>query len=255
MYNKGAGEIPMDYLRIGDRVIEYELRKSKKAQRLVMTIKGTKMIVSVPRFVTLAHARDYLESNKDQILKKLEKIEAKTTNNNSTKNYISGEKHLYRGRYYPLHIEEMTGSTKDSGTFAVFVGSRIQITITPGLTEQEKSNEAKRLLEQWYIGQAKKLLPEQVDYYAKQLNLSYSVLRIKDQKTKWGSCSSKKAINLNWRIIMAPNQVIAYVILHELVHLKHMNHSRDFWMTLESYFPDCKKWRKWLKDNGNELMA
>ncbi|UWG97701.1 M48 family metallopeptidase [Dehalobacter sp. DCM] len=245
----------MDYLRIGNRVIEYELRKSKKAQRLVMTIKGSKMIVSVPGFVTFAYARNYLESHKHQILKKLEKIQAKATNNNFTKNYISGEKHLYRGRYYPLHIEEMKGSTKGSGTFAEFVGSRIHITITPGLTEQEKSNEAKRLLEQWYISQAKKLLPEQVDYYAKQLNLSYSVLRIKDQKTKWGSCSSKKAINLNWRIIMAPNQVIAYVILHELVHLKHMNHSRDFWVTLESYFPDYKKWRKWLKDNGNELMA
>lgn len=240
----------MEYLRIGNRLVEYELRKSNKAQRLIITIRDQKMKVSVPAFVTFAYAKNYLESHKDQILKQLEKIEAKI-GGTSAKQYVSGEKHLYRGRYYPLYIED----TMDSHTFAVFVGSRINVYVPSGLREQDRSNDARKLLEDWYLRQAKKLLPEQVDYYAKQFKISYEKIRIKDQKTKWGSCSSKRCINLNWRIIMAPNQVIAYVIIHELVHLKHMNHSNDFWSTVESYFPDYKKWRKWLQDNGRELMG
>ena len=113
----------------------------------------------------------------------------------------------------------------------------------------------KSLIEDWYKGQAQKLLPEQVDYYSRLLCATYNKLRIKDQKTRWGSCSNKGNINLNWRIIMAPHQVAAYVIIHELAHLKHMNHSKDFWKTVEESLPGYKKWKKWLTQNGKELLS
>lgn len=240
----------MEYLRIGSRLVEYELRKSNKAQRLIITIRDQKMKVSVPAFVTFAYAKNYIENHKEQILKQLEKIEAKS-GNASVKQYSSGEKHLYRGRYYPLNIEDSI----DASTFAVFMGSRITVYVPSGLRQQERSDATRKLLEEWYIRQAKKLLPEQVDYYAKRFNISYEKIRVKNQKSKWGSCSSKGGINLNWHIIMAPNQVIAYVIIHELAHLKHMNHSGAFWGTVEEYFPEYKQWRKWLRDNGRELMG
>jgi hypothetical protein len=76
---------------------------------------------------------------------------------------------------------------------------------------------------------------------------------IKDQKTRWGSCSKKGNINLNWRLIMAPLHVIDYVVVHELCHLKVMNHSKDFWNLVESIQPNNHERRRWLKVNGNRL--
>ena len=78
-------------------------------------------------------------------------------------------------------------------------------------------------------------------------------MRISGAKTRWGSCSAKKNINLNWRLILAPPKVIDYVIAHELSHTVHMNHSKQFWAHVEGMIPDHRRYRKWLKDHGRFL--
>jgi len=166
------------------------------------------------------------------------------------KKFATGEKFLYRGRSYPLLVKE----SKELPPGASFIGSRIVAYVPSNTPQAQRDLLVKESLKSWYKSQAQKLLPEQVDYYAKLLNISYNKLRVKDQKTRWGSCSNKGNINLNWRIIMAPNQVTAYVIIHELTHLIFLNHSKDFWKTVEQYLPDYKKWRKWLAKNGRDLF-
>lgn len=83
--------------------------------------------------------------------------------------------------------------------------------------------------------------------------ISYNRLRISSAKTRWGSCSRKRNINLNWRLIFAPEQVLDYVIVHELSHLTHMNHSKAFWSHVESMMPDYKTHRAWLKHSAHAL--
>lgn len=83
--------------------------------------------------------------------------------------------------------------------------------------------------------------------------ISYNRLRISSAKTRWGSCSRKRNINLNWRLIFAPEQVLDYVITHELSHLTHMNHSKAFWKHVESMMPDYKTHRAWLKRSAHAL--
>lgn len=100
---------------------------------------------------------------------------------------------------------------------------------------------------------ALKKIPERVNDYAKQMGEMYSGIRIKDQKTLWGSCSTRRNLNFNWRLVMAPEKVLDYVIVHELCHLKHMDHSPAFWHWVESVMPDYRKHRKWLKENGWQL--
>jgi predicted metal-dependent hydrolase len=78
-------------------------------------------------------------------------------------------------------------------------------------------------------------------------------VRIKNQKTMWGSCSSKNNINLNYLLLMAPKGVIDYVIVHELVHTIHRNHSTDFWDSVESIMPEFQEHKRWLKKNGYKL--
>jgi predicted metal-dependent hydrolase len=238
----------MEYLRIGNKVIEYELYKSTKAKRVCITIKNQLVKVAVPSDLSFEYAKFFLENNKGWVLKTLQKQQNKAKSL-QLKKYLAGEKFLYRGRNYPLVIEKTPGPE----FYTIFKGSRIVTYVPPDLSPREQSLMVKNLIEKWYRGQAENILPEQVDYYSKLLALPYKKLKIKDQKTRWGSCSAKKNINLNWRIIMAPNQVIAYVIIHELTHLRYMNHSQQFWDTVEHYLPDYKKWKTWLAENGKEL--
>ena len=82
----------------------------------------------------------------------------------------------------------------------------------------------------------------------------YQNVRVKNQKTRWGSCSSKGNINLNLRLMMAPEPAIDYVIVHELCHLRVLNHSPAFWTLVESCFPDYRRWRAWFKEHGASLI-
>lgn len=104
-----------------------------------------------------------------------------------------------------------------------------------------------------YRKKAEMILTERVHYYEPILGVKVNRIHIKDQKTRWGSCSSKKNVNLNWRLILAPQEVMDYVIIHELCHLIEMNHSRAFWELVESICPDYRERKQWLKENAGKL--
>lgn len=102
--------------------------------------------------------------------------------------------------------------------------------------------------------QARTMLTEKTDYYKKILGVNYKRLRIGDQKTRWGSCSSNGTISYNWRLILMPEEIMDYVVVHELCHLLEMNHSNNFWHQVSGIIPDYKVKRKWLKENGNRYQ-
>lgn len=122
----------------------------------------------------------------------------------------------------------------------------------PQALQKDKSDYEKRL-EAPYRQAAKKYIPKRVRFYADILQVDYGKITIRDQKTRWGSCSSNGNLNFNWRLILAPPKVLDYVVIHELCHRKEMNHSTRFWQYVESIMPDYKEQRKWLKDNGSSL--
>ena len=91
-------------------------------------------------------------------------------------------------------------------------------------------------------------------YFAKQIGATYGRITIRNQKTRWGSCSSKGNLNFNCLLMLAPSEVIDYVVVHELCHRKEMNHSKAFWSEVEKVLPDYKAHVKWLKDEGGNIM-
>lgn len=109
-------------------------------------------------------------------------------------------------------------------------------------------------LEKRYREAARSYFPKRVQYYAGILHVTYGNITIRDQKTRWGSCSSRGNLNFNWRLMLAPPRVLDYVVVHELCHRKHMDHSPAFWQEVGNLLPDYKTLRKWLKDNGNTLI-
>lgn len=104
-----------------------------------------------------------------------------------------------------------------------------------------------------YRDKAREIFEQKVSYYAQMMGVSYGRIAIRDQKTRWGSCSGEGNLNFNWRLIFAPAGVLDYVVVHELAHRKEMNHSPRFWKVVEDTMPEYRKYQKWLKENGRGL--
>lgn len=104
-----------------------------------------------------------------------------------------------------------------------------------------------------YIRMARDIFTWKTEYYARIMNVTYGRISIREQKTRWGSCSSAGNLNFNWRLILAPEEVLDYVVVHELAHRREMNHSKAFYAIVESVLPDYRQPKKWLRDKGQTL--
>jgi hypothetical protein len=109
-------------------------------------------------------------------------------------------------------------------------------------------------LKTWFILQAKKILLQKTQFWCNRLNTNVGKITIREQKTRWGSCSSLGNINYNWRIIMAPEKTIDYLVIHEVSHRHYMNHSKEFWHLVQRHQPDYTKHKLWLKQHSHEIF-
>ncbi len=119
-------------------------------------------------------------------------------------------------------------------------------TMTPKLSMDEIHALAQKAME---------VLPERTAYFSKKIGVSYGGITIRNQKTRWGSCSSKGNLNFNCLLMLTPPEIQDYVVVHELCHRKEMNHSDRFWKEVEKILPDYKERKAWLKEHGTEIMS
>lgn len=162
---------------------------------------------------------------------------------------ISGEKIKLKNKNYRLKIHSFSKNRSK----IVFVRGILHIYVNENLNSQEKQAEIKKTLIKWYKKKAKTIISQRVQKYLKYLDLKPKQIQLRDQKLRWGSCSKSGIISFKWQIVMAPISAIDYVVVHELCHLKEPLHSAKFWDTVESLFPNYKKWKKWLRINGRIL--
>ena len=167
------------------------------------------------------------------------------------KKFVSGELHYFLGKQYPL---EVVASDKNSVVFdneKIVIRQRVdKSTSQQAHLSASKSVSASGLLDRWYLEQAKRVFREisiPLVESMKKYNVAPKSFAIKKMKTRWGSCSSKGNINLNLHLIKLPEQCIKEVILHELCHLVHFNHSKDFYALMTAEMPDWKLWKKEIK--------
>jgi len=164
--------------------------------------------------------------------------------------YIDGEQFPYRGQVLELSLRRQAHpSIKVS-----LEGQALVVLLPHNLPDDERPNKVQDAVRAWYKGQARTVFRNKLNEQAKRMQVNYQDFRLKDQKTRWGSCSSKGNLNLNWRIILAPEKGIDYLIVHELAHLTHLNHSEKFWQRVAVFMPEFAYWKRWLKDHGHELV-
>lgn len=193
------------------------------------------VLISVPRFCLPGYPKKLFESKKDWIEKKLEEIK-----NNKIIQKLEKWKILYLWEIYNFNYD--TNSKKD------LINSENRIIIS----NKDLNNSDTQDL--WYKKIAKDYLNKKTIEIAKKDNFIIKKITIRNQKTRWWSCSGKNNISLNWRLIKCPVDIIDYIIYHELTHTIEKNHSSKFWTKLESYNSNCKESRKWLKVNWNEMF-
>ena len=106
-----------------------------------------------------------------------------------------------------------------------------------------------------FVKKAKEIIPKKVEFYAEKIGVTYNRITIRCQRTRWGSCSSKGNLNFNCLLVLLPDEIIDSVIVHELCHRKHMNHSAKFYEEVEKVFPEYRKCHEWLNRNGSKYMS
>lgn len=230
----------------GSRIYYTLHRTKRKTVGIIIDCNG-KVKVHAPFRVSEKQVCEAVQKKADWILRKV--YEIKERNSLACRQFDSGEKFLYLGKEYTLEVVK-----KDLGKSEVFIqDDTIAVYIPKGLYAESRKQEIKEALTKWYRQHFAEIAEERINKYSLQLKAAPCKVVIKDQKTRWGSCSKKGNINLNWRLVMAPIDIIDYVVVHELCHLKVMNHSKDFWNLVASVLPNHHESRKWLKANGNRL--
>ena len=215
-------------------MMNYQLIRSKRKTLSLQINSHAELIVRAPNQLSVKKIEQFIDEKSDWIEKKSNSISLKKP---QKPNYTDGEKFLYLGEEYPLSIN--TAQAKDLSfdgqIFSLHAGGKEEFL-------------------SWYKASFKKIALPRLDYYAQNHQLSYNQVRLKNQKTSWGSCSGVNNINLNYLLIGAPISVIDYVIVHELCHSVHKNHSKSFWQLVFSILPNYKASKRWLQDNGHRLQ-
>ena len=203
----------------------------KHVKNITLKVKPTcEVILTVPLLTTDEHIRYILNKKKSWIDKKV--TFCKENHKPQTKEYVSGDNVEYLGKSYRLKI------IQSQDEYVKLEGEYIQI-FTKDKDDLERK---KRLLNEWYLSKSEAYFREYIIRYSSLMNVSVKRVKIRKMKTRWGSCNSFKSyINLNSELIKKHTDAIEYVVLHELAHLIHPNHSKDFYDYLSIYMPDWKK--------------
>jgi hypothetical protein len=232
-------------ITLNGETISYTVKRSTKAKYVRLEVRQeTGLTVVIPRSYKLKQLPGLLEAKKKWILDKLAKC-GRVQSLSTEKELKSGDTIPYLGRDLEVVTEENRGKA-DSVKL-----EQNRLVVTFGSASRRLNS----LLEQWYRMQAAKLIKERANKLSAKLELTYNQLIIRGQKTRWGSCSHKGNLSFNWKLIMAPEPIIDYVIIHELVHLKEMNHTKKFWELVAKHCPQWREHRKWLREHETELAA
>jgi len=216
-----------------------QLIRSKRRKTIALIIdKDGQLIVRAPVYTSDGQIKRIVREKSAWIQRKQHEVKTKPAAARP-KRFQVGEIFYYLGRGYPLEISMR----------------RKPLLILNGSFNLADCahKDAPQVFKEWYRERCREIITKRAAFHAQRLSLRYQRIRITSARTRWGSCSSKGNLNFSWRLVMAPLEVIDYVVVHELCHLKEPNHSNKFWTRVAAAMPDYRAHRRWLKDNGQKF--
>lgn len=219
------------------KTIQFEI-KYKNRTSIGITIGSYGEIeVQAPKKTPDERVFQVLEDNWDLIQQKLKEIKNRI-NGPQNKLYKNGERFLYLGKTYPIKIIQDINIEQDR---VMFEGEKLYVYV-----KQLNEEKYKQALKRFYYQQCKVLVEKSISSYQSHFKTKPRSIRISDSKKTWGTCDSKLQLTFNWRLAMAPREVIDYVVVHEMCHMVHLNHDRSFWRLVGKIMPDYKEKENWL---------
>jgi predicted metal-dependent hydrolase len=229
----------MPAIRVFDETIQYDVIESEDATepRIDVDIHGVRIILPAGSEI---EAEAVADENAQWILDKWREYDTHRQRA-PTRSFEEGESFPYLGDERQLTIETTDRPRITPTTF-----------VLPATAVEERG--IKDVLEELYQGEAREYFQDRIDHYATQMDVDPGRLELRNQRTRWASCSVQRTLSFNWRLVMAPPDVIDYVVIHELAHLRERNHTRRFWQLVRQYDPDHEQHVEWLKENSVRLI-
>ena len=232
-------------IKLGGRRVDYRLVASRSARRLRVRVglNGIEVVQPVNR--TDNDVSSFLDQNEEWILNQLERVERLRKIRVTDRR--QGEI-LFRGESTRIRIEETTARSR--GNLVRLVDGEIVVQRASG-----SRTPVSRSLENWLRCQARAEIDKQLERVTSRLRQRPRRIYVMGQRTKWGNCSAGRILSFNWRLILAPDFVLRYLVTHEAVHLGVPDHSAKFWLTVQSLCPDMERAKQWLSANGLRLAV
>ena len=244
-------------IRINGEEIAYTLQRSTRRRRTIQMQldPDTGFKVLVPHTLTDNEIEEFLLKRSDWILE-----HRPTDRNTNHENDLgNGGTTMLRGKNVQLIVQERDeddiGRDLPPTVAKSLEGDTVAVIIPPGMTPEIKSKMVRQWLTEWYRQEAWDHFRSRIDEFGTILGVKPRNLKLSNAKRRWGSCSGKQSINLNWRLIMLEDRIIDYVVVHELAHLIELNHSKSFWKVVERVFPDHKELRRRLRQHSPSVLG
>lgn len=216
--------------------ITYQIIYSKRRTVSLVVNREGQLVVRAPKRVSRAEIERLVQEKSDWVQKVLEKAKQRQI---PKKQFAEGELFWYLGKQHPLRFSlNKRPASMEQGELWLWQGA-----------------DAKKALTKWYKTRAQEILQQRAGELSAAMGLRFNRVTVRSSQTRWGSCSVLGNINFSYRLIMAPPEIVDYVIIHELAHLVHKNHSQKFWNLVSQYFPNPKLARNWLNANGHQLVV
>lgn len=220
--------------------LEYIIKRSAKRKKLTITVeRDRRVVVHAPESTSDEDIRAIVESKRQWVFEKKGHSQKYALPHPPGKELVNGESALYLGRQYQIQVVQ-------NNSREIRFEQRF-------LIPASLSCERKHVLRNWYIERAKEKILPRITKFAKDLGVKFRNTKIVDNRYRWGSCTIKDNININWKLIKAPMYVVDYVIVHELAHLLETNHTSRFWNIIRAQSPKMDKAKLWLLENGQIL--
>jgi len=216
--------------------------KSSRRKTTALKIKDGEVSIHIPTRLPLKFAREFVVQKTSWIKTKLADQALKQI---EEKQFIDGEEFFFLGKQYTLRLIQIDSSP-------LIKKNQQQLELHGRLNRLSKTA-IRAALVRWYKQQAESYLIERTAHLSKATQITPRSITVKTYKARWGSCNIRGELQYNWKLILAPPDIIDYVITHELCHIKHHNHSTQFWQLVEHFSPAFKASRHWLKSNGYRL--